>query len=399
MLRRLLARARSIPGRLSATWLGMRARHGYQVAQAILILPSIALCLWRRVRPAPRGVLHVSYMVHVPHYTVGLLRESGLDADYLAVGRSSHWNQSDLVYEAPTDPVARAVHEWKWLWFILARYRVIHSHFMIGITQDGWELPWLKRAGIKLLVHFRGCEARDREQNMRTHPDVNICQGCEYDPRICEMPVNHIRRSLAQSYADRILVTTRDMLEFVPNATWLPFFAPVDAALPERRRPAWPESPTLRLVHVTSHPGLEGRPLIAEAVAKARAACAPVEFHPVTGVTHQEALQELADADIAIGKMTMGDYANAQIESMALGVPTITWVRPEFRTPELEASGFYLAHVSELAELLVRITQTPEELADKRRIARTSILGLHDNQALVAQLTSYYREMLGGKLS
>jgi hypothetical protein len=398
MLRRLITRIRALPARLSGRWQTVKQRHGYAATHAALAIPGAVLCAWHRLVPGNKGVLHVSYMVHVPHYTVGLLREYGLKADYLAVGRSSHWSQSDYVYEAPTDPVRRAVHEWKWLWFVLARYRIIHSHFMIGITQDGWELPWLKRAGVKLLVHFRGCEARDRAQNMQNHPEVNICQGCEYNPRICEMPVNHLRQGLARQHADKTLVTTRDMLEFVPEATWFPFFAPIDAALPDRRRAAWPQSPMLRLVHVTSHPGLEGRPLIAEAVEKARAQGAPVEFHPVTGVTHAEALQELADADVAIGKMTMGDYANAQIESMALGVPTITWVRPEFRTPDLEASGFFLCHVNELAGLLLRLTQDPDLLATKRHIARSSVLKLHENKALVARLAEYYRDMLGGRL-
>ena len=57
---------------------------------------------------------------------------------------------------------------------------------------------------------------------------------------------------------------------------------------------------------------------------------------------HDQVIKAFSEADLAIGKMKMGYYANTQIESMVIGVPTITYVRPEFITKELQDSGFIL---------------------------------------------------------
>ena len=108
------------------------------------------------------------------------------------------------------------------------------------------------------------------------------------------------------------------------------------------------------------------------------------------GVPHERVLSELATADLAIGKMKMGAYANAQIESMAMGVPTVTYVRPEFVTPDLEHSGFILTSLGKLEDTLDFYLRNPDALEAKRRIARDSILKLHDNDRLAARLIAIY---------
>ena len=353
-----------------------------------------AMAIFARCRGG-QGVLHVSYMVHIPHYTVELLRDAGVKADYLSVGRSPYWSKSDYVYEPSPYPLRKVFGEFKLLWRLMARYAIIHSHFMITPSQSGWEIKWLKRAGRKIIVHFRGCEARDRTRNMVLHPELNICQQCDYEPRTCESPVNRMRRNVAPVLADRLLVTTRDLLDFFPDAMYFPFFSPTSTTLPKPNRKKWPDRPILRLVHLSVHPGIEGRERIAEVVNRLREKGRPIEFVPVTGVTHREGLEALADADISIGKMKMGDYANAQIESMSMGVPTVTWVRPEFRDKELEESGFILSHLDHLEETLERIMADPEFLEKKRRIARASIAKLHNNRDLIFRLKQVYKELAG----
>ena len=69
-----------------------------------------------------------------------------------------------------------------------SRYEVIHLHFMTTLTRSGWELEWLKRMGRKVVVHWRGCEIRNRERNMTLHPEFNLCEGCEYNPRLGGQP-------------------------------------------------------------------------------------------------------------------------------------------------------------------------------------------------------------------
>ena len=254
-------------------------------------------------------------------------------ADYLAIGRSTHWDLADHVFVPSPHPVRRVLQEFRMFWSVVARYETVHAHFMYTLTREGWELPILKRLGRKLVVHFRGCEARDGERNIALHPDVNICQECDHKPPICGLPQSVRRRAQARLYGDRILVTTPDMLDFNADASHFPFFAPENLPQPHVMRRG--EAREFRIVHVTNQPGIEGTRHIEQAVARLRDKGFPVRFVWLHDRRHEEVLAELASADLAIGKMKMGYYANAQIESMAMGVPTVTYVREEFMTDAL----------------------------------------------------------------
>ena len=369
-------------------WLG---RAAYRAVVAGLTPVNFLLSIVRRRIVHERSVLHVSYMVHVPYNLTRTLREFGLRADYLAVGDSAVWNRSDFRSPSGLGPVRQALAEFRMLWSVLAKYQVIHLHFALTASESGWELPWLKRLGRRIVVHYRGCEARDRDRNMALHPRVNICQDCDYMPRICQMPSVRARRDRAQRYGDVFLVTTPDMLDFVPGGTWLPFFAP-DAtdgrAIPDRRarRPGAP----FRIVHATNHPGIEGTARIQAAVDEVKRRGIDVELVVLKGVSPDRVLEETSNADLTIGKMKMGYYANGQIESLALGVPAITFVRPEFVTEDLEDSGLILTTLDDLADTIEFHLRNPDALAARRARARESVLRLHDNAKLTARLIDIY---------
>jgi hypothetical protein len=343
-------------------------------------------------RSHPNSVLHISYMVHIPYETVQHLRRTGMRADYLAIGRSPHWNRADYVFEPSGRALVRAFQEFWMFWRVVARYETIHAHFMYTVSQSGWELPVLKRMGRKLVVHFRGCEARDRTRNMALHPDCNICSECDHDPPICMTAVSAARREQARRFGDMVMVTTPDMLDFNPDARHFPFFSPTGGTPVERRRDP---GRAFKIVHVTNQPGIEGTRHIQAAIDRLKKKGFDIDFVWIHDRPHDDVLKELADADLAIGKMKMGYYANAQIESMAMGIPTVTHVRNEFMTDELRDSGFIFATLESLESTIEHYLRHPEDLAAKRARARGSILALHDNDALAGRLAQFYAALHG----
>jgi hypothetical protein len=362
---------------------------------AFVLRPVNALLvplLKRRV--VPGSVLHISYMVHVPWHTVEVLRREGVNADYLAVGVSPYWNKADFIFQRMPLPGLSVLHEAWIFWTLVARYEIVHAHFMLGISTTGWEWPVLKKLGRRVVAHWRGCEARDMNVNMALHPVSNICQECDYRPRICQTDSARLRREAGARFGDLALVTTPDMKDFQPAARHFPFFSPDIAALPPVTSAHWPNRARFKLAHVTGHPGIEGTRHIDAVVTRLQAKGYPIDFVVLTNVTHQDALRAFADADMAIGKMKMGYYANAQIESMCLGVPTVTWVRPEFMTEGLVSSGLIFADLAALETTLEHYLTHPDELDAKRRIAREGILRLHDNKRLANELVGYYRELV-----
>jgi hypothetical protein len=365
---------------------------GERAARLLIAPANWAMARFFAPPPHANSVLHISYMVHIPYHAVRHLRRAGMRADYLAIGRNPHWDKADFVFQPSWAAPLRVFQEFWTFWRVVARYETVHAHFMYTLSPDGWELPILKRLGRKLVVHFRGCEARDRVRNMALHPACNICTECDHSPWICTTPLAMARRALARRYGDLVLVTTPDMLDFNPDAQHFPFFAPADIVARERQpgsgRP-------FKIVHVTNQPGIEGTRHIEAAVARLKARGFAIEFVWMHDRRHEDVMAALADADLAIGKMKMGYYANAQIESMAMGVPTITHVRDEFMTDELRSSGFIFASLDSLEATLEHYLRHPEALAAKRARARDSILALHDNRALAGRLVQQYAALHG----
>ena len=350
------------------------------------------LAKWFCNRADPNSVLHISRLVHIPHRIVGVLRQHGMKADYLAIGPSDTWDQCDFHFISSGRLWQRALRPWRefvWMWRVIAKYEVIHLHFALTLSLSGWELPILKRMGRKIVVHYRGCELRDREQNMALHPEINICQRCDYHAAICQGSKARVAR--AQQYGDVNLVTTPDLQDFLPQAEHFPFFAPVlDEPQETNQSQPRPHRDAIKIVHATNHPGIEGTEEIQAVIRRLQKKGYKIRFVFLCRVAPQRVLQEFRDADLTIGKMKMGYYANAQIESLALGVPAITYVRPEFITESLRNSGFIFTDLNHLEAVTEYYLRHPLALREKQRIARSSILRLHNNDYLGKKLMLLY---------
>lgn len=363
----------------------------------ILIWPInrvLALLLARRVEPG--SVLHICYPVHIVYYTVLFLRRNGRKADYMAMGDSQDWTECDFRFRRFAKWMPLTLTEFWWFWRVVARYEIVHMHFMMGISQSGWEWPILKRMGRKIVVYCGGCEVRDRERNVALHPGMNICEECDYNATICTNPLNLRRQRLSRQYADLELVTTPDMLDFVPHGIHFPFFAPPEEIIPPRRRAYWPANGCFRIVHVTNHPGIEGTRHIESSIERLRTKGYPIEFVFLRNVSFRDVLAAFADADLAIGKMKMGYYANAQIEAMCCGTPTITYVRPDLMTGELQRSGLVFSTLGQLEQTIEHFITHPEELEKRRQQAAESMRHFHDNDVLCRRLIRMYMDVVSG---
>lgn len=356
---------------------------------------NAVLSLGLRKRVYQDSVLHVSRMGHIPFFMVQRLRTSGKKVDYMAIGTSPVWHKCDYNVRYSILPFIRIFQEMYWFWAVAARYETIHYHFIMTLAYSGWDLPILKKMGRKIVMHFRGCDIREREKNMELNPEINICQKCDYyipyeKKYGCQVGRVKRRRELAVRYGDAFLVTTPDLKDFVPGAVYLPLFAP-QAGAPEKKS----VSREINIVHVTNHPGIEGTDEIEAVMEGLKKEGFAVNFRKFSGISYDKALEAYAGSDLSIGKLKMGYYANSQIESMYCGTPAITFVRPRFMTEDMRNSGFIFSSIERLKDTMEYLLAHPEEIAKKRSIARESILRLHDNEVIARRLLGLYDDING----
>lgn len=342
-----------------------------------------------RFRKKKGSVLHISYMVHIPYYTVKILRENGVKADYLAIGEPGKW-PADYVFRKSYRSPKERIREFTFFWKVVARYEIIHSHFMLTLTESAWEMKFFKMMGGKWVVHGRGCGDRDREVNIRLHPEMNICEDCDYNS-MCMNPVHVNKRKYSLAHADHFFVTTPDLKDFVPHAEHLPFFTP-PIPLPQLKPKAAID--VFRILHVTNHPGIEGTRFISRALDNLKSKGYKIEFIYLKGVENDEVLSQYKNVDLSVGKMKMGYYANAQIESLYFGVPAITYVREEFITEEIKNSGLILSSLATLEGTIKYYIDNPDKLREKRKIAQESVLHLHNNSEIAQVYKKTYERLL-----
>lgn len=345
------------------------------------------------LRKKKGAVLHISYMIHIAYYTVKILRQNNVKADYLAIDNPGKW-PADYTFPQSYGHISakERMREFVFFWKVVARYPIIHSHFMMTLTQSAWEMKFFKLLGGKWLVHGRGCAEREKELNIKLHPKMNICQECDYNARICKDPLNVFRRNLTTKMADKVFVTTPDMKDFIPTAEHMPFFfPPIPTPVVDTEKGI---SPPFNIIHVTNHPGIEGTHYIQTAIENLNKKGYKINFHFIQNMENDAVLEKYKEMDLSIGKMKMGYYANAQIESLYYGVPAITYIRKEFITPEIENSGLILSSIESLEDTIKFYIDNPQELIKKRRLAQNSVMQLHNNNALALRYKNTYEALL-----
>jgi hypothetical protein len=144
-------------------------------------------------------------------------------------------------------------------------------------------------------------------------------------------------------------VSTPDLLDFVPNATWLPLVVDVESLTSQapvlaRRRPA--------VVHAPSNSALKGSVII-DPVLQSLHERGLIEYLRVEGMPHKELVGVIRHADVVVDQLLLGSYGVLACEAMAAGRVTVGHVDNRVRgrlavdVPIIEASPSSLGEVIE----------------------------------------------------
>src|SRR5262249_14950561 len=143
------------------------------------------------------------------------------DQSYVWDKQDYHFVRSDIMRSAPI----RLWREAACLLNVLNRFEVLHIHNGRCISFNGWVLQLWRALGRPIVVHWRGCDVRNYDLNIRLHPERCICQACDYN-RVCLSNEFIKWQKLCREVAHVHLVTTPDLKDFIPEAQHLPFTLP-----------------------------------------------------------------------------------------------------------------------------------------------------------------------------
>jgi hypothetical protein len=366
---------------------------GYRLTAYLFYPINRLLALLFRKRRG-NGVLHISTVTHQPYLITRHLRAQGFNADFLAKGEGwlsydeKGWDFRTNRTRLP-GPIRFLCEFWQ-AWTLYPRYEIIHSHFLQMIGSGFWELPFLKRMGKKVVFHFRGDDIRRKKMNLQLNPDLNCCQECDYPDEYCR---GHKRDFLAQKarrYGSLFLVTTPDLNDFFPEAIHFPFMLPeLPGQIPPLRRKERLRRPS-KILHLTNHEGIDGTNYLAKAVHRLREEGYEVELLIPQRVPFQEILRMYPEVDISVGKLRMGYYANAQIESMYFGIPTMCYIRENF-IKKIPDCPIINVRPENLYQKLKYYLDHPDEMMERGRRGQEFVRKFHSGDLLAKRLIEMYQ--------
>ncbi len=266
-----------------------------------------------------------------------------------------------------------------------ARWDVFHFHFgRTLIAPHNLDLPLYRLLGKKLVFHFHGCDIRNRAHMKATHAH-STCSEC--DPPFC-IPARQ-RRVLreAASHAQAQIVSTPDLLESAPGAiqmhvaVWLPDYAPS----PPRAEP--------RLVlHAPTNRLIKGTPYVERAFETLRARFPGVTFRTVEKLPWAELKALMSECDVFVDQLHMGWYGMVSAEAMALGKPTLAYIRPDFE-PRMKDAPVVRTSVETLVDDLDALLRDAPRRAELGARGRAYVEREHDAHVIAGHLVALYRSL------
>lgn len=243
------------------------------------------------------------------------------------------------------------------------------------------DLPALARAGVDVALLGHGSDVRDPLAHLNRVPD-SLFRDAPRDVVDVLVRTSERHRSIAASAGLPVFVTTPDLLDDLPWATWVPLVVDVDvwatsAPVMERARPVVLHAPSQRWTKGTDRflPALEA---LDEAGA--------IELRLLEGQPWAVMRQQVQEADVVVDQVAIGSYGTFACEAMAAGKPVLAHLTDAVTELISERTGVAPPLVNVTGD---RVAEAVTELLDDR--ARTVALG--------AASADYARRVHDGRMS
>lgn len=245
---------------------------------------------------------------------------------------------------------------------------------------DLWDLPMLKSMGKRVFMHFRGSDVRLRSRHLEREPDSYFRSSgmpCDEDAILG-------RIEICRRFCDDLFVSTPGLLDYVPDATWVPHA--IDPTTWEHRRGPEPAVPVVS--HVPSRRGTKSSDTVDQVLADlhARGVCV---YRPLSGLSRTQLRVALQTADIVVDSLGIGDHGLISVEAMAAGTIAVGHIHPRNRernpgVPVVEASA------ADLGEVIAALAGDPDRRGTLRRVGQDWVRQRHDRALIGAFLAERY---------
>ena len=266
---------------------------------------------------------------------------------------------------------------------ILHFYDLFHFHYGSTLCHDFSDLSEIKSRNKKMIMHHWGNDVRFHDQAKVSNPYAYT--GDSPPNRVIHDNLTkitaHIKEAIVQDYEVYDYVKDYyDKVHVLPIAIDLQHFKPNFPSLQKER---------LLILHAPTNPNFKGTLFIEKTIEKLKEEY-NFEYRRIEKMNHEEAIKHYEEADIIIDQILCGSYGLLSVESMALGKPVLTYIRPDLEASFPVELPIVNSNPDNLYEQVKTLLDNPElrrELGIKgRRYAEK----IHSHDVVVDQLLKIY---------
>ena len=239
----------------------------------------------------------------------------------------------------------------------------------------------LRRHGVQVALLFHGSDIRLPSAHAAREHDSPFASGLWRGTAALQREAEE-HLALTRRLGLEVFVSTLDLLEDVPDATWLPLV--VDTARWGARKPPLKRAIPV-VLHVPSKSVMKGSELVEPTMRRLESE-GLLEYRVLAGVAAQDMPAEIAKSDIVLDQVRLGSYGVAACEALAAGRVVVGHVSDQVRKFTLERTGRSLPIVEATARTLESVVR---DLVADRAAAR--VIG--------AKGPEFVREVHDGRLA
>jgi len=314
------------------------------------------------------SILHIGNIAGVPQELSRAQRKLGLRSDVLSFEQHPFEYEIDIYYPTKLPRFLksirfigtslRLIEKMSNLLGISTRYDIFHFHFS-SILPFGVDVLAWKALKKRIIIHHHGSDIRYKGE-LRMY----------------------------SKFADKIFVSTPDLLEWSSNAEWVPNPISLDkfpyVGVEDKNK-----SEEINIVHAPSSRAKKGTEYVIEAVNKLKKEGYKINLILVENMPYKKAIECYKKADIVIDQLLIGWYGMVSIECMALGKPVCVYIRDDLESfmPFIPVLNTSPKNIIENIRILIEDEKLRKELGRK---GRKYVELMHDAKKVIRKVIDMY---------
>lgn len=344
-----------------------------------------------------RKILHFGSLAGWPHTLANASRKRGIAAenvihtykDVLDLDRKFPFDQE--IFNTSQSFPEKVLSTLKFLKDIPSQYSLIHYHSTTLLHREYhflFEGPYFKRHQVPMILSLGGGDARlDRKAGLM-NPYYYKRASFLHDLRVKLRWISWSKNVSVCATDPEMVMIARDYFDNVKI-----FRQPVEIERFAFNPPSKDKDVPL-LLHVPTNPQIKGTEYIVKAVEDLKRKGLKFKFKLVRQLTQEELFREINECDVYIDQLRCGTHGMTAVETMAMGKPTISWIRDNLVSSYPPDCPIVSANPDTIQDVLEKLIKDAQLRYDIGIQGRRYVEKYHDTEVVLEDLSQIYIDQL-----